>query len=127
MEFVLTVGGVCAALIAVIAFLGMMRTKVVRPMWRAFRRGNRAVDDILGTPARDDGPGGTTIPAVPSLAARVAEQTELASSTALAVERLADQLAQQGHRLDEHLTWHSGGGKARANGPRPAEPRTPAT
>jgi hypothetical protein len=122
MEFVLTVGAVCIALTGVIVFAGMLRGKVVRPMFRQLRRGSRAVDDILGTPARDDGAGGT-IPAVPSLGQRFAAQSRAQAQTAQTLERLIDTVAQTNHRLDEHLTWHSGGGRDRTNGPRPAEPR----
>ena len=89
-------GVVCGALIAALTLTGLVYRWVMRPVYRTFRRLGLMSDDFLGDKARG----------LPSLPERIA--------------RLADQLAQQGHRLDEHLTWHSGTG--RVNGPRPVSP-----
>jgi hypothetical protein len=85
------IGIVCGALIALLTLIGLLYTKVARPVWRAawrtIRRLNEVADDLLGDKAKG----------VPSMTQRMA-----------AVER--------GQR--EHLDWHSARG--RANGPQPA-------
>lgn len=35
-----------------------------------------------------------------------------------ALKTLTDQVSQLNHRMDEHLTWHSGSGRDRVNGGR---------
>lgn len=107
---------VSSALLTLFGLLGLVYRWVVRPVWRTIRRLNEVADDILGEPARG------IRPARPSLAQRVAAQTEATAATAQTLAQVADQVTQQGHRLDEHLSWHSGDG--RVNGPRPVEPRT---
>jgi len=98
LDFWQAVGVVCGSLIAALTLIGLVYRWVMRPVWRTIRRLNEVADDLLGDKARN----------IPSLTQRLAAQTE--------------QVAQLGHRLDEHLTWHSG--KGRVNGPRPAEPRS---
>jgi hypothetical protein len=115
LDFWQALGIVSAALVATLTLIGLLYRWVVRPVWRTIRRLNEVADDILGEPARADRP------ARPSLAARVAAQTLATAANSQTLAQVADQVRQQGHRLDEHLTWHSAAG--RANGPRPAGDR----
>jgi hypothetical protein len=124
-DFWQALGVVSGALIAVMTLIGLVYRWVLRPVWQLIRRLNEVADDILGEPARLDRA------ARPSLAARVAALTAASQSTtamtqmtAQTLTQVADQVQQQGHRLDEHLTWHSGGGRASRNGPRPVVPDT---
>jgi hypothetical protein len=109
---------VSSALLTLFGLIGLVYRWVVRPVWRTIRRLNEVADDILGEPARGERP------ARPSLAQRVAAQTAATAANAQTLAQLADQVTQQGHRLDEHLTWHSGTGRTNGPRPAPAEPRT---
>lgn len=85
----LTQAGIAAAALAAIIGLLIMVGRGLRRMFNGLKKVERAAEDILG------GPG------APSVATRQAE--------------MADQLSQLAHRMDEHLTWHSGGGRDRVN------------
>lgn len=113
LDFWQALGVVCGALIAAGTLIGLTTRWVVRPVWRTIRRLNEVADDILGEPPRGNRPRRL------SLAERVAENTEQSIATAASVAQQTSRIEELAHRLDEHLTWHAGGGAARSNGPRP--------
>lgn len=91
------IGIVCGSLIAFITLIGLLRRKVLQPMWRSMKLAARLLEQLTGDPE-----GG-----VPSLMDRLAQLD--ANQTAVQV------------KLDEHLRWHAspGGGPAKAS---PAQP-----
>lgn len=95
LDFWQALGIVSGALVALFTLIGLVYRWVMRPVWRTIRRLNLLADDLLGDRTRG----------IPSLTQRLQTQTE--------------QTAHLANRLDEHLSWHSGGGRSRANGPRP--------
>jgi hypothetical protein len=109
LDFWQALGVVCGALITAGTLIGLTIRWVVRPVWRTIRRLNLVADDLLGDKARH----------MPSLAERVAANTLQTAALAVSIDRQTSRLEEVAHRLDEHLTWHSGGGRSRANGPRP--------
>jgi hypothetical protein len=90
---VLTQAGIAAAALAAIIGLLIMVGRGFRRMWKLTRKLEEAAEDILGAPGQ------------PSLSRRM--------------DALTDQVTQLSHRVDEHLTWHSGRGRDRVNGGRP--------
>lgn len=86
---VVTVGGVCLAILAIAGVLGLV-FKVVRFVFRNMRRAGKFFDQWFGD--KESG--------IPSMPERMAVTTQT-------LAQVADQMTQQGHRLDEHLTWHS--------------------
>jgi hypothetical protein len=97
---IVMVGGWCLAVLAIVGVLGLI-FKGVRLLFRNLRRAGKFFDQWFGD--RESG--------IPSMPERMAATTQTLS-------QLADTLTQQGHRLDEHLTWHSAGD--RTNGGVPA-------
>jgi hypothetical protein len=88
----LTQAGIAAAALAAIIGLLIMIGRGVRRMWNLAQKLDKAAEDILGAPGQ------------PPLSRRM--------------DALTDQVSQLGHRVDEHLTWHSGSGRDRVNGGR---------
>jgi hypothetical protein len=90
-------GIVCGALLALLALVGTLARKVVRPMWRFLRSATQLVEQLTGD--KDKG--------VPSLMDRL--------------EMLNNNQTEQGRRLSEHLEWHGnpGGQPARPTPTRP--------
>jgi hypothetical protein len=97
---VLTWGAWSVAILAIAGVLVLL-SKVVRFVFRLARRAGKFFDQWFGD--REAG--------VPSMPERMAQVT--------------DQLMQQGHRLDEHLTWHSAGDRANGAVPTKRPGRTP--
>jgi len=94
---VLTVGGVSGAILAVFALIVAL-AKVVRAMFRLVKRAGKFFDQWFG----DREAGMLSVPE--------------------RMTQIADQVAQQGHRLDEHLTWHSAAERTNGGAPRRTAP-----
>lgn len=113
LDFWQALGVVSGALIAVMTLIGLLWRWVVRPVFQTIKRLNRVADDLLGDRERR----------IPSLTERVVTQTAATEQNSATLARLADQVTQQGHRIDEHLSWHSGGGRLNGLAPAPVTPR----
>lgn len=114
LDFWQGLGVVCGAIIAAGTLVGLTYRWVVQPVWRTIKRLNRVADNLLGDVAAG----------VPSLSDRVAASTEQSAETAAAVRGQSARIEEIAHRLDEHLTWHAGGGD-RSNGRGPVPVRDP--
>lgn len=86
------IGIVCGALIALITLLGLLRRKVLQPMWRSMKLAARLLEQLTGDPEAG----------VPSLMEQLANLHQ--SDVTLT------------KKLDDHLEWHAnpGGRPAKA-------------
>jgi hypothetical protein len=75
-------GVICGALLALVTLIGVLRRKVVSPVWRAIKVFTRLGEQLLGDPERG----------LPSLMDRL--------------EMLNTAQTEQGRKLAEHLEWH---------------------
>jgi hypothetical protein len=99
---VLTVGGICGAILAAVGVIVVL-AKVVRFVFELARRAATFFDQWFGDKE-----------------AGVLSMPERMATTAQTLSQVAEQMTQQGHRLDEHLQWHApapNGGNRRSGVP----------